>query len=309
MKILVADDDPYSQNMLGEILIGWGYEVVAARNGNEAWHALQSDDAPRLALLDWLMPEMDGIEVCRKVRKERKEPYTYIILLSAQQREEHVVAGMEAGADDYITKPFKINELRVRLRAGRRIIDLQSELIAARQGFEEKASHDSLTGLWNHVEILDILKHELARADRAGKCVGAIMADLDFFKQVNDTYGHMAGDSVLSGTAKRILAVVRSSDFVGRYGGEEFLVILPDCNRECATAFAERIRLFMSNNGMNTPEGMIPITISLGVAVSCTERNRWDPGSLVKAADAALYQAKENGRNRVEVAPENEMRA
>ena len=305
MKILIADDDSHALNFLEQILVGWGYEVIAVRNGNQAWQALLSDDAPRLVLLDWMMPEMDGVDLCRKVRSEKKEPYTYIIVLSARQREESIIAGMEAGADDYITKPFNIDELSVRLRAGRRIIELQSELIAARQIFQERASHDSLTGLWNHEEILGILRRELARADRAGNCVGAIMADLDFFKNVNDTYGHMAGDSVLRGTAQKIRSIVRSYDFVGRYGGEEFMVILPDCNMECAAIFAERIRRFMSNDSMNTLEGMIPITISLGVAVSCKDTNKADPSSLVKAADEALYQAKEKGRNRVEVFSEN----
>ncbi len=301
MRILIADDDPAFRDLLKERLAKWGYDVLVAEDGNGAWQALQADDAPSLAILDWMMPGMAGIEVCRRVRKEKEEPYTYIILLTSQQQDEDIVAGMEAGADDYITKPFKHNELRVRLRAGRRIIELQNELLAARENLREKASHDSLTSLWNHEEILGILGQELARAEREKQCISVIMADLDHFKMVNDTYGHLAGDAVLRLTAKRMLSLMRGYDFIGRYGGEEFLVILPECCKECSVAFAERLRSCVSSGSMDTPEGMIPVTISIGVAASGGE-NGWAADSLVKAADVALYRAKENGRNRVEVA-------
>jgi len=268
VRILIADDDPAFRDLLKERLAKWGYEVVIAENGNEAWQALQADDAPSLAILDWMMPGMAGIEVCRRVRKEKEEPYTYIILLTSQQQDEDIVAGMEAGADDYITKPFKHSELRVRLRAGRRIIELQNELLAARENLREKASHDSLTSLWNHEEILGILGQELARAEREKQCISVIMADLDHFKMVNDTYGHLAGDAVLRLTAKRMLSLMRGYDFIARYGVEELLVILPECCKECSVAFAERLRSCVSSGSMDTPEGMIPVTISIGVAAS-----------------------------------------
>ena len=302
MKILIAEDDPSFRRLLEEKLTMWGFEVVVAENGNAALQILQSEDSPQIAMLDWMMPGMEGVEVCRKVRQKMAEPYTYIILLTSQQRDEDLVTGMEAGADDYITKPFKHNELRLRLRAGRRIIELQNELLAARDTFRTKASHDSLTGLWNHEEILGILEKELARSDRDGVCVSIIMGDIDHFKKVNDTYGHMAGDAVLSITAQKMSSMVRSYDSIGRYGGEEFLVILPECCIECASAFAERLCSTFSSESMDTPEGMIPVTISLGVAASGKEGRR-DEHALVKAADAALYKAKENGRNRVEIAP------
>ena len=143
-----------------------------------------------------MMPGMDGADICRNVRKTQADLYTYIILLTSHQRDEDLITGMEAGADDYIIKPFKHNELMVRLRAGRRIIELQSELMTAREILQKKASHDSLTGLLNHEEILVVLGHELARADREGGCVSVIMADLDHFKAINDTYGHLAGDAL-----------------------------------------------------------------------------------------------------------------
>lgn len=198
--------------------------------------------------------------------------------------------------------------MRLRLRAGRRIIELQNELLAARDTFRTKASHDSLTGLWNHEEILRTLAQELSRAEREGTCVGVIMADIDFFKKINDIHGHLAGDVVLRLTAGKMHSLMRSYDFIGRYGGEEFLVILPDCCLECAAVFAERLRLCVSSDSIDTPEGMIPVTISFGVAASSKDGKR-DADFLVKAADEALYRAKGNGRNRVEVAPDDGMMA
>jgi len=301
MKILVAEDEPSFRRLLEDKLTLWGFDVVVAENGDIAMQILQSADAPRIAILDWIMPVMDGIEVCRKVREKVTEPYCYIILLTSQQRDEDLVIGMEAGADDYITKPYKNNELRLRLRAGRRIIELQDELIASRDNFRSKASHDSLTGLWNHEEILHILVNELSRAGRDEKSVSVIMVDIDYFKKINDSYGHMAGDAALRSIAAEMYSMMRSYDFIGRYGGEEFLIILPECREESAAAFAERIRARISSESIDTPEGAVSITISLGVATSNHVRTK-DADTLVNAADRALYQAKQNGRNRVEVA-------
>lgn len=298
---MIAEDDPVSRRILEARLVKWGYEVVVTCNGNEAWLALQASDAPRLAILDWMMPGVDGVELCKRMRTQSEASYTYIILLTALQREDDLVTGMEAGADDYITKPFKSNELQVRIRAGRRIVELQDELIAAREKLREKACHDPLTGLWNHEEIFCILGRELARAKRLGGPLSVIMADLDHFKKVNDTHGHMAGDAVLRLTAKRMLSVTRNYDAIGRYGGEEFLIVLPDTGCEGAAAFAERLRLIMASNAIDMPEGMISITISLGVATYHNEKP-CDVRSLVKSADIALYVAKGNGRNCVEFA-------
>lgn len=301
MKILIAEDDPAFRQLLEEILIRWGYEVEVARDGNEAYQILLSEIAPKLAILDWKMPGIEGVEICRRIRTDAGENYTYIILLTSQQRDEDLVIGMEAGADDYIIKPFKHQELKVRLRAGRRIIELQNELLAAREILYAKATHDSLTGLLNHEEILDILDKELARSERDAVCISIIMVDLDHFKKVNDTYGHIAGDAVLRIASQKMLAMMRLYDSIGRYGGEEFLIVLPECCLECATAFAERLRSCIDLESMDTPEGMIPVTISLGVAENSRDVRR-DRHSLVKAADTALYKAKENGRNRVEMA-------
>jgi two-component system, cell cycle response regulator len=301
MKILIAEDDPVFRQLLKHMLSMWGYDVVEARDGNEAFEALQAEDAPRLAILDWMMPGMEGIEVCRKVREELQEPYTYIILLTANQQDEYLVTGMEAGADDYISKPLKLNELKVRLRAGRRIIDLQNELIAASEIIRQKASQDSLTGLLNHEEILGVLGKELARVGRDRSSVSIIMTDIDRFKIINDTYGHIAGDAVLRSTSRLLKSTMRPYDSVGRYGGDEFLIILPECSGESAVTFAERARVRISSDGIDTSEGKFPVTISSGVATSGNGTG-WDAYSLIKAADRALYRAKKDGRNRVAVA-------
>jgi two-component system cell cycle response regulator len=301
MRILIAEDDPVSRRLLEAKLVKWGYDVVVTCDGARAWEVLQAEDAPRLAILDWMMPGVDGVEICGRLRREAREPYTYIILLTSLQSDEDLVTGMEAGADDYITKPFKANELKVRLRAGRRIIDLQNELIEAREALREQATHDPLTGLWNHGEILCILSRQLSKAEREGGDVSVIMADLDHFKKVNDTHGHMAGDVVLRLTARKMLSLVRDYDYVGRYGGEEFLIVLPGCDMECAAALAERLRLRMERDCMDIPEGMIRVTVSLGVA-TYTGGGRYELNALVKSADIALYHAKEKGRNRVEIA-------
>jgi two-component system, cell cycle response regulator len=308
MRILIAEDDLISRRLLEAKLIKWGYDVVAASDGDAAWMALTVPDAPRIAILDWMMPGADGVELCRRVRKALPEPYTYIILLTAQQRDEDLIIGMDAGADDYITKPFKANELKVRLRAGKRIIELQNELIEAREALREKATHDPLTGLWNHEEIILILEHELSRAKREGGHVTAIMADLDYFKKINDTYGHMAGDEVLQVAAQRILTETRCYDSVGRIGGEEFLIVLPGCKKEDVAANAERIRLSISAGSMNVCDELIQVNISVGAATNVNGK-KCDVHSLIKAADLALYQAKKNGRNRVEIALDEDVEA
>jgi diguanylate cyclase (GGDEF)-like protein len=299
MKVLIAEDDNVSRRLLEYQLDAWGYQVVEALDGTQAYEILQGDDAPQLAIVDWLMPGLDGVELCRRLRCEQQRSYTYVLLLTGMEGEDNLCIGMDAGADDYLTKPFSVNELRVRLRAGRRIIDLQEELVSTREALREKASHDPLTGLWNHEEIIMGLERELARSRRSGTPVGVIMADLDHFKQVNDCYGHMAGDSVLREVSQRMLGRMRPYDSVGRYGGEEFMVVLSGCEEQHAVPLAERLRQLVANEQVDTVEGSIAVTLSLGVAVS--SRGEHDASSLIVAADRALYKAKLKGRNRVEV--------
>lgn len=299
MRILVAEDDPVSRRLLESTLHKWGYQVIVCSDGISALQALQRPDAPSLVLLDWMMPGMDGVEVCREVRQRMREPYTYVLLLTAKNQRSDVITGLEAGADDYIVKPFDANELRMRLRAGRRILDLQAELIFAREELRDQATRDSLTRLWNRGAILDILKSELGRARRGEAPVSIILADLDYFKRINDTYGHLVGDAVLRETASRMRSAIRPYDEIGRYGGEEFLLVLPKCGAEAAVALGERLQMAITQEEIVLDEGSIPITLSLGIA---TSESGIDMQAFLAAADAALYRAKDNGRNRFELA-------
>lgn len=299
MRILIAEDDAVSRRLLESTLSKWGYQVIVCSDGMSALQVLQRSDAPSLVLLDWMMPGMDGVDVCREVRQQMREPYMYILLLTARNQRSDIITGLEAGADDYIVKPFDANELRMRLRAGRRILDLQAELIFAREELREQATRDSLTRLWNRAAILDILQRELGRARRGEASVSIILADLDYFKRINDTYGHLVGDAVLRETATRMRTAIRPYDEIGRYGGEEFLLVLPRCGAEAAVALGERLQKAVNEEAIILDEGAIPITLSLGIASSETVK---DMQAFLAAADTALYRAKDNGRNRFELA-------
>lgn len=301
MKILIAEDDVTSRGILESILPKWGYKVVSTSDGNDAWKQLQTKDAPKLVILDWMMPGIEGIEICRRVREntEKDKPYTYLILLTAKESKESIIKGMEAGADDYITKPFDPHELRVRLRAGQRILDLQSELLAAKKELLVQSRTDPLTGVFNRRAILSQIDIELSRAKREKTKISLSMVDIDYFKKVNDTYGHLVGDEVIRECVRRISASLRVYDAIGRIGGEEFLVIMPGAEEADAFSIAQRIRSVIGNKNFIADGSSIPVTISQGVA-TCTENT--SPDDLIAMADKALYRAKENGRNRVEQA-------
>jgi two-component system, cell cycle response regulator len=301
MRVLIAEDDSISRRMLEAFLVKWGYEVRVATEGEEAWGILHGNDAPRLAVLDWMMPGRDGIDICRSVRQRKGRPYIYIILLTARGQKEDIVEGLEAGADDYVTKPFDPYELRARLRAGRRIVELQEQLLQAREALRDQASRDPLTGLWNHGTILTILRKEVARASRTQGPFAVAMADVDRFKVINDTYGHQAGDAVLREASRRLRAAMRTYDSLGRYGGDEFLAVIPGCDPEGAARFAESFRARIDRKAVETPEGMIPVTLSLGL-VALENLREVRAETLVRVADAALYRAKIDGRNRVALA-------
>ncbi len=298
-NILVAEDDPTMRLVLRAALEKLGYQIDMVCDGSQAWSALQVPGAPQLAILDWLMPGMTGPEICRKLRERKNQPYVYVVLLTAMDRLNDLVAGIDAGADDYITKPFKPEELSARLRAGRRVLELQRELLAAQRALEVRATHDALTGLWNHAAIIERLVHEIDRAQREKTAVGVILFDLDHFKQVNDDHGHRVGDQVLRESANRIRKAVRPYDVVGRYGGEEFLTVVPGCEVESAASVAERVRRVLSATPVFTPAGELCITVSAGVSAASVEIKP-EATALIDAADRALYRAKQHGRNRVE---------
>ncbi len=301
LRILAAEDNPVFQSMLKTMLTRWGYEVIIAKDGNEAWSILESGEAPRLVLLDWMMPGMDGVEICRRVRSADREPYIYIVLLTARTESQDLVEGMDAGADDYLTKPFHAHELRVRLRAGRRILELQEQLLEAREALREQATHDGLTGLLNRTTILQTLREELERCAREEHGVAVLLVDLDRFKLINDTFGHLAGDAVLRDAARRMKAAVRCYDSAGRYGGEEFLIVMPGCDESSARLQAERVRRAVGAEPYTFDGGPAVVTCSIGLSCRALARPQ-DSDALVREADLALYGAKDRGRNRVEAA-------
>lgn len=301
MRILIADDDPVTRRRLEATLARLGHEITAVADGTRASAALLAPDGPRLAILDWMMPGADGLEVCRAVR-EQAAHYVYLIVLTARDRQEDLVEGLDAGADDFLTKPFDALELRARLRSGERVIELQARLLEAQEKLRVQATHDQLTGLWNRPMILDHLEREMHRTRREAGAIAVVLADIDHFKRINDTSGHAAGDLVLQQAAERIRSALRAHDVVGRYGGEEFLLVLPGRDAAAAGQVAERVRAAVASSPMPAGDVPVPVTVSLGVA--WTREASVESTTLIHAADEALYRAKSLGRNRVEQAAE-----
>ncbi len=296
-RVLMVEDDPMFRKILRSWLESWGYQVTVAEDGARAWEMLQESLAPHLLILDWIMPKLNGIDLCRLVRERASSPYQYILLVTAKDDKQDLVRGLEAGADDYLSKPFDRNELRARLRTGRRILTLQYEHMKAREELHLRATHDGLTGAWNRVAILDLLQREYELSARTGTTIGLIMLDVDHFKQVNDRYGHLTGDLVLVDIARRMHQAVRSYDLVGRYGGEEFLVVSPDCDLEQVQMCAERIRSSVAEKPVFAEGALVDVTVSAGVAMLSSGLNT--ERQALAAADTALYRAKAEGRNRV----------
>lgn len=302
MKVLIADDSLVMRRLLEATLTGWGYDIVSASDGAEAWECLQREDSPPLAILDWIMPVHTGPELCRLVRAQQKERYTYILLLTSKSQREDIVEGMGSGADDYVTKPFDQHELEVRVRAGRRILDLQDQLMRTKEALREQATHDSLTGCWNRATVMDILSRELTRSRREQSWLGVMMMDLDHFKSINDTFGHAAGDLALKEVVVRMEHSMRAYDALGRYGGEEFLVILPGCDENAMLSQSERLRQAITASSIDVGSVRLSVSASFG-ATSCPPGNELTIEQVLHAADDALYRAKRLGRNRVIYAP------
>ena len=270
--------------------------MITAEDGTQAWELLQRPNTADLLILDWIMPGVDGIELCRRIRAIQQDRYRYILLVSGKDDKQDVVSGLEAGADDYLTKPFDIRELRARVRAGTRILTLQHELIQAREALRFQATHDDLTGLWSRGTTLHLLKGELERGLRSHTPTGILMIDVDHFKRVNDTHGHLNGDMVLIEAARRIDRSVRIYDFVGRYGGEEFLVVLSNCTMEDLQKIAERARRAFVDAPITMNAGEVSVTVSVGGVMALSEVRELE---LLSVADSALYEAKRTGRDRV----------
>ncbi len=303
-RILVVDDVPDNVEILDARLSSRGYEVVTASSGHEALELVRSDP-PHLILCDVMMPGIDGLEVSRRIRADRDLPYIPIILVTALNDTEDIVQGLETGADDYIAKPYNFQELEARVRAMLRIKDLQDQLDRQNRELEDAnvrlkklSITDGLTELFNHRHVHQLLRDEFERSGRSGEPVAIAMLDLDRFKLVNDTYGHPTGDVILYETARILRETAREIDMVGRYGGEEFIVILPNTDEGEAARFAERVRARVAEHVFRDEAHEIRMTTSAGVA--CFPAPGVDsPEALLKRADDALYHAKESGRNRV----------
>ena len=295
MKILLVEDSAIERQQVGGYLKEWNLEFISAKDGTEAWNYLQGPDAPSLVLLDWVLPGLDGIELSRRIRTlGANGAYIYTVMLTAKDKKQDLLTAMAAGADDYLAKPVDPSELKARILVAKRILDLHQSLRFA-------ATHDFLTKLLNRAEILASLRRELSRSEREEKPVAVLMADVDHFKEINDSLGHTAGDTVLKEVADRLKSDLRPYDLVGRYGGEEFLIVLPNCSLEVATRRAEEIRHLVSKDAVATTFAKVPVTVSIGVtAAERTQSTKIE--ELLQRADEALYCAKKNGRNCVQSA-------
>ena len=287
---MLVEDSVVERRQVGNYLSGWRIEFLPIADGKDAWDLLQAPDAPSLVLLDWALPGLDGIELCRRIRTlGANGAYIYVVMLTANDKKQDLLTAMAAGADDYLVKPVDPEELRARLMVGKRILELQ-------QSMKFAATHDFLTRLLNRAEILASLKRELSRCQRDGQPIAVILADLDHFKLVNDSLGHAAGDTVLKEVAQRLQLDLRNYDLVGRYGGEEFLILLPNCGLMTATRRADEIRSLVAKDAIITTFAAVSATVSMGVSVSDNAKDL-TVEDLLHHADQALYEAKAGGRN------------
>ena len=299
MKILIADDDRISRRLMERTLQRSGYQVISVADGMEAVQELSKPDGPRLALIDWMMPQLDGPALCRAIRSRNEERYVYIVLLTAKELNEDIVTGLEAGADDYLTKPCHPAELKARLHTGRRILMLEDTLVLAREEMRFKATHDALTSLWDRGAILSLLRSALNRSVCEGFPVSVILCDVDRFKRINDIHGHLAGDEVLREVTARLVGAVRTTDSVGRYGGEEFLMVLSGCPHENLKGIAEQVRRTVKATPVQTDYGPISVSLSAGAITVETWDSSIPVEQILQQVDEALYEAKRSGRDNV----------
>lgn len=295
MRALVADDDTASRLLLEKVLTKWGYEVVTASSGEEAWKILTSDDSPDIAVLDWMMPELDGVEVCRRIRALELSSPPYLLLLTGRDNKQDIATGLESGASDYVQKPFDHDELRARLLVGRRFAELNRKLLDTQAELRRQALTDPLTRIMNRRAILGRLTEEMARAPRQGLPLSIGVMDIDHFKSINDTLGHAGGDAVLQAVVERGQKALRAYDAIGRIGGEEFLIVMPGVGPRDTEIVLERLRKAISDRTMSAQGQEVNVTVSIGGAVCQGETM----DELLNLADDALYKAKNQGRNQV----------
>ncbi|MEW5981159.1 MAG: diguanylate cyclase [Acidobacteriota bacterium] len=301
MRVLIAEDEPISRRLLHAALTQMGYDVTATADGREAWEVLQREDIG-LVVADWMMADVDGLELVRRIRDREADHYVYVILLTSRAEKQDIVRGLEAGADDYITKPFDRAELAVRVNCGRRIIDLERQLADKNRQLAGMAMMDGLTGILNRRAFDDALERSHRHSRRYGHQYSLGMIDIDHFKAYNDRFGHAAGDTVLRTVAQTLRGSLRPSDLVFRYGGEEFVCLFPETDREGALAAATRLLQAVTDVAIAHPgnQSFGIVTVSIGIATQAPA-NGGGPLDLLQAADVALFEAKHSGRNRVAV--------
>jgi two-component system, cell cycle response regulator len=300
-SILLVEDEPTTRLMMSRQLTRAGYKVEVVSNGIQALEMLEKHFFPIL-LTDWDMPEMNGVALCRAVRKMPLEGYIYTILLTGREGKANIIEGLAAGADDYLTKPPDNNELQARLNTGCRILKLEQSLRSANRRIHLLSITDALTGTYNRRYLMDKLPQEIERARRYGRPLSVVLCDVDLFKAVNDTHGHQAGDDVLKGLAKLLMESTRAEiDWVVRYGGEEFLIVLPETSVAQAMAFAEKSRLAIVAHAFEITKGILRVSSSFGVAGHDSLQAQADVtvDGLIARADHCLYRSKSTGRNMV----------
>lgn len=299
--ILVVDDDVVSRSLIERYLTKAGFEVASAGNGKEALSLLDQQFFP-FVLTDWMMPEMDGPELCRRIRDRKTDGYVFIILITARDSKTDIVSGLEAGADDYLTKPIHSAELLARINTGIRILKLEQSLLSANEEIRQLSITDSLTGCFNRAYLNERYPQEFSRARRYNHFLSVIIGDIDHFKKVNDTYGHQAGDMALKMVGNCLMAQIREQiDWVVRYGGEEFLIILPETDCSGAQVLSERLRSAISKLEIEYEGQRLQITASFGAAAVKVTDSSISMEQLINYADGQLYASKRGGRNCVNV--------
>ncbi len=294
-NILIIEDDKDSRELLTIYLSKWNYNVFESSKPSKALELIEANNI-QMALIDWVLDESSGVEICRQIREKFNDEYIYIIMITGKKNQSDVVEALSKGADDYLIKPFNFQELKVRIKAGERILTYQNNLKNCYDKLYAASIKDPLTGTFNRQTILERLNAEFERSKRLNDDFSIIMTDIDFFKKVNDSYGHLIGDKVLKHIGKILTNSIRKYDAVGRYGGEEFLIILPHSDIDTAIKIANRIRSTLKNNPLNIENVVIPVTMSFGVAYIDDADSA---SELLKLADTYLYMAKNKGRDKI----------
>ncbi|KAA3628423.1 MAG: diguanylate cyclase [Proteobacteria bacterium] len=300
LRILIADDERVSRTLMMRVVESWGYQAVEAESGDTAWAILSAPNPPRIAIIDWMMPGIDGVEICRRLHNRTDAPLIYTILLTSKTDEQALVHALEQGAHDFQTKPANPGELRARLLVGRRLVESDDRLNESLARMEQMAATDSLTGAANRRHFIQLAEREIYRVQRTHSPLALLVMDIDHFKEINDSHGHVAGDAALCHLVAVCQLSLRRTDIIARFGGDEFVILLPECDPPTAIHTAERLRETVSSTPVPDKSGPFTMSTTIGVATCpAGSRKPEDLDALLRLADEALYEAKGAGRNRI----------